>query len=74
MRHSARSPSNYSSCRAPKGGFGDGDFTDLQGKLAMGYYDQDILNYSYYMAAQFAISDRWFSPISSKAPRTVSRP
>lgn len=50
-----------------KGGYGEGTFTDLQGKRAMGYYDQDILNYYYYMAAQFAISDRWFSPISSKS-------
>ncbi len=48
-------------------GEGDGEFTDLQGKRAMGYYDQDILNYYYYMAAQFAISDRWFSPVSSKS-------
>jgi phospholipase C len=48
-------------------GEGDGDFTDVQGKRAMGYYDQDILNYYYYMASQFAISDRWFSPVSSKS-------
>ena len=33
----------------------------------MGYYDQDTLNYYYYMASQFAISDRWFSPVSSKS-------
>ncbi len=44
-----------------------GSFTDLAGKRAMGYYDQDFLNYYYYMASQFAISDRWFSPISSKS-------
>ena len=50
-----------------KAGAGDGDFTDLQGKRAMAYYDQDTLNYYYYMAAQFAISDRWFSPVSSKS-------
>jgi len=37
------------------------------GKRAMGYYDQGILNYYYYMASQFAISDRWFSPVSSKS-------
>jgi phospholipase C len=48
-------------------GEGDGTFTDLQGKRAMGYYDQDILNYYYYMASQFAVSDRWFSPVSSKS-------
>ena len=33
----------------------------------MGYYDQDFLNYYYYMASQFALSDRWFSPVSSKS-------
>jgi phospholipase C len=50
-----------------KDGSGDGEFTDLQGKRSMAYYDQDILNYYYYMAAQFSISDRWFSPVSSKS-------
>ena len=56
-----------------KQGFGDGDFTDLTGQRAMAYY-QDMgasgapeLNYYYYMASQFAISDRWFSPVSSKS-------
>jgi phospholipase C len=44
-----------------------GDFTDTAGQRAMGYYDQDFLNYYYYMAAQFAVSDRWFSPIASKS-------
>ncbi|MBV8115098.1 MAG: hypothetical protein JO300_10175 [Silvibacterium sp.] len=44
-----------------------GTFTDLVGKRAMGYYDQEFLNYYYYMASQFAISDRWFSPLSSKS-------
>jgi phospholipase C len=33
----------------------------------MGYYDQNTLNYYYYMASQFAVSDRWFSPVSSKS-------
>ena len=33
----------------------------------MGYYDQDFLNYYYYMASQFAVSDRWFSPVASKS-------
>ena len=42
-------------------------FTDTAGQRAMGYYDQDFLNYYYYMASQFALSDRWFSPISSKS-------
>jgi phospholipase C len=50
-----------------KSGAGDGSFTDAVGQRAMGYYDQGILNYYYYMASQFAISDRWFSPVSSKS-------
>ncbi len=44
-----------------------GDFTDMTGQRAMGYYDQGFLNYYYYMASQFAVSDRWFSPVSSKS-------
>ena len=44
-----------------------GSFTDLTGQRSMGYYDQDYLNYYYYMASQFSISDRWFSPVSSKS-------
>ncbi len=39
---------------------------DTSGKRAMGYYDQNILNYYYFMASEFAVSDRWFSPVSSK--------
>jgi len=41
-------------------------FTDTLGARAMGYYDQQYFNYYYYMASQFALSDRWFSPIASK--------
>jgi len=44
-----------------------GDFTDTSGQRAMGYYDEDFLNYYYYMASQFAVSDRWFSPIAAKS-------
>jgi phospholipase C len=44
-----------------------GKFTDTTGERAMGYYDETFLNYYYYMAAQFAVSDRWFSPISTKS-------
>lgn len=43
-----------------------GSYSDTSGLRAMGYYDQDYLNYYYYMASQFALSDRWFSPVSSK--------
>ena len=44
-----------------------GSFTDTTGQRAMGYYDQDFLNYYYFMASQFAVSDRWFSPVASKS-------
>lgn len=49
-----------------KSGAGTGKFTDLKGRRAMGYYDDNFLNYYYFMASQFALSDRWFSPIASK--------
>ncbi len=45
----------------------NGAFTDTAGQRAMGYYDDGFLNYYYYMASQFAVSDRWFSPIASKS-------
>ena len=53
-----------------------GSFSDTTGQRAMGYYyggssggggAPDFLNYYYYMASQFAISDRWFSPVASKS-------
>jgi phospholipase C len=44
-----------------------GSFSDTIGQRAMGYYDQSFLNYYYYMASQFAVSDRWFSPVASKS-------
>jgi phospholipase C len=44
-----------------------GSYSDLTGQRAMGYYDQGFLNYYYYMASQFALSDRWFSPVASKS-------
>ena len=55
------------SCSASGGGSCAGNFTDTTGQRAMGYYDQGFLNYYYYMASQFAVSDRWFSPISSES-------
>ncbi|HWG21653.1 MAG TPA: alkaline phosphatase family protein [Terracidiphilus sp.] len=61
--HTAEGYANY--CVAS--GTCGGDYTDVTGQRAMGYYDQDYLNYYYYMASQFAVSDRWFSPISSKS-------
>jgi phospholipase C len=50
-----------------KSGTCSGEFSDQTGERAMGYYDQDTLNYYYYMASQFALSDRWFSPVASKS-------
>jgi phospholipase C len=35
---------------------------DTAGIRAMGYYDWTDLNYYYFMASNFATSDRWFSP------------
>jgi phospholipase C len=55
------------SCTAGGANTCAGTFTDTVGQRAMGYYDQGFLNYYYYMASQFAVSDRWFSPISSKS-------
>ncbi len=62
------------SCIASGGGSCSGSFTDTTGERAMGYYGagssgtgSNFLNYYYYMASQFAISDRWFSPVASKS-------
>ena len=56
------------SCAIPgAGGTCSGTFTDLTGQRSMGYYDQGFLNYYYFMASQFAVSDRWFSPVSTKS-------
>jgi len=35
---------------------------DTAGIRAMGYYDESDLNYYYFMASNFATSDRWFAP------------
>ena len=37
-------------------------YFDTQGKRAMGYYTGNDLNYYYFMASNFATSDRWFQP------------
>jgi phospholipase C len=57
----------YAKSCASGGGSCAGAFTDTEGQRAMGYYDETFLNYYYYMASQFALSDRWFSPVSSKS-------
>ena len=41
-------------------------FNDVNGVRAMGYYTGDDLNYYYFMASNFATSDRWFSPAMSR--------
>ncbi len=45
-----------------------GNYTDTAGIRAMGYYTDRELPYYYFMATQFATSDRWFSPILSRTP------
>lgn len=39
---------------------------DTAGIRAMGYYDWTDLNYYYFMASNFATSDRWFSPVMDR--------
>lgn len=41
-------------------------FYDTNGIRVMGYYEDTDLNYYYYMASQFATSDRWFSPVMTR--------
>ncbi len=42
-----------------------GAYTDTTGERSMGYYTQKYLNYYYFMASNFALSDRWFSPVAT---------
>lgn len=39
-----------------------GPSNDVNGLRTMGYFDWTDLNYYYFMASNFATSDRWFSP------------
>ena len=41
-------------------------YYDTDGMRVMGYYDDSDLNYYYYMASQFATSDRWFAPVMTR--------
>ena len=41
-------------------------FHDVDGIRAMGYYDGTDLNYYYFMASNFATSDRWFHPAMTR--------
>ena len=63
--HTAEGYAKY--CAIPANKCSGGQFTDLVGQRAMGYYDEGYLNYYYYMASQFALSDRWFSPVASES-------
>jgi len=45
---------------------GRGPYTDVIGYRSMGYYTSADLPYYYFMASQFATSDRWFSPVFSR--------
>jgi phospholipase C len=40
--------------------------SDVDGKRAMGFYTEQDLPYYYFMAANFATSDRWFSPVMNR--------
>jgi len=40
--------------------------TDVAGQRAMSYYDDSALPYYYFMASNFATSDRWFAPAMTR--------
>jgi phospholipase C len=42
------------------------DFYDTKGIRVMGYYTDRELPYYYFMASNFATSDRWFSPVMTR--------
>lgn len=44
----------------------DSGLSDVAGKRAMGFYDASDLPFYYFMASQFATSDRWFSPVMNR--------
>jgi phospholipase C len=44
----------------------DAPIFDQEGLRSMGYYDGNDLNFYYFMASNFATSDRWFSPVMSR--------
>jgi phospholipase C len=41
-------------------------YNDVNGIRVMGYYDGGDLNYYYFMASNFATSDRWFNPAMTR--------
>lgn len=42
-------------------------FHDTDGVRAMGYYEGNDLDYYYFMASEFATSDRWFAPVMTRS-------
>jgi phospholipase C len=42
------------------------NYNDKNGHRAIGYYTDADLNYYYFMASNFATSDRWFMPVMSR--------
>lgn len=42
-------------------------YFDVRGERNMGYYDETMLPFYYFLAAQFGTSDRFFSPIPSNS-------
>jgi phospholipase C len=42
------------------------NYYDKDGRRAMGYYTDADLNYYYFMATNFATSDRWFMPVMTR--------
>jgi phospholipase C len=45
---------------------GPNNFHDVEGRRVMGYYTEADLPYYYFMATNFATSDRWFSPVMTR--------
>jgi len=45
----------------------DTGLTDINGIRVMGHYDETDLPYYYFMASQFATSDRWYAPVMSNS-------
>lgn len=47
-------------------------YSDTEGRRSMGYYTDADLPYYYFLAINFAISDRWFAPVlANSAPNRI---
>jgi phospholipase C len=70
------SPAAASPSNAPMNGFVSTaaglatfySFLDTAGKRAMGFYTDHELNYYYFMASNFAIGDKFYSPVPTNTP------